>query len=594
MFQNSQKNSSVREDKLDDLTEVISKLGEWPVVEGSKWNNDFNWVDFEEKVANLGAGVPYYLLSEVTLNERGKRSHLDSPKFEFSYEDIKNHQNNSMINAYHKYMVDVAKLLGANETQAKIDLMESLKFELKLINISNNNNISNHVNNSNRMSLKEIKETWPGIKWERLMALPNETTQPYYTNESIIFVKNCHYVNELEKLSNETPKKVQANYFVWKTIQSLIPYVDSSTLYKLRLTYSKIRNPSNVSTDESCFGQLESLLPNLIIYYYSRRYPIDGRAQQSVTNQFIKDMKQKYLDTLNSTSWLDDKTKDLLMAEINSLKFVVGYPSELFDDKTLAAYFQGLEITPGNFFEIYLNIKSFIGKKFTEILISSKSSFDWMTITGLQNPLRANAFNFYYANTIVLGIELLRNLYFNINRPDYTNFATIGFIIGHEIGHNIHCSYDSVNKFGIKDNGWSVLSDKKFSEIKECFIEQYSNYSHEATGKKLDGSFYLKENLADNLGIQVAYSAYQDWVKKNGPEPTYSSLPYNSNQLFWLTYANSWCTSKSSLLQVNSADEHAPVDKRVIGVLSNSREFSKDFKCPIGSSMNPVKKCSVF
>lgn len=111
---------------------------------------------------------------------------------------------------------------------------------------------------------------------------------------------------------------------------------------------------------------------------------------------------------------------------------------------------------------------------------------------------------------------------------------------------------------------------------------------------QLNGSFYLNENFADNFGIQVAYSVYQDWLKKNGPKTTYSSLPYNSNQLFWLTYATRWCTSKSSLLQVDSTDEHAPVDKRVIGVVSNSREFSKDFSCPIGSHMNPVKKCSVF
>ncbi|XP_053593350.1 neprilysin-2 isoform X3 [Microplitis demolitor] len=592
---NNNKYFNIREDKLDDLTDVLSKLGQWPVLEGPKWNStDFNWVDFEDKAGNFGVDTTYYFHSMVNLDKGGKRFHLNSPKFEFSYEDIKNYRNDSMINAYHKYMVGVAMLLGANETQAKIELMESLKFELKLINISNNNNISNYVKNKKRMSLKEIKESWSSINWEKLMALPNETkTQPFFTNESIIFIENCQYITELEKLINKTPKKVQANYVVWKTIQSLIPYIKSKSLHKLRLTYSKTRNQSNVSNDESCFGQLANLLPNLIIYYYSRRYPINGQAQHRV-NQLIEDIKQKYVDTLNSTNWLDDKTKDLLMAEINSLKFINGYPVELFDDKTLDEYLQGLDITSGNFLKNYINIKLFSRKKLIDILTSSNDSIDWMKITGIVNPLQANAFNFYSANTIVLGIELLRNLYFSIYRPDYTNLATIGTTIGHEIGHSIHVSYKAENNFGIKDNGWSVLTDKKFSEIEECFIEQYSNYSYEATEKKLNGSFYLNENFADNFGIQVAYSVYQDWLKKNGPKTTYSSLPYNSNQLFWLTYATRWCTSKSSLLQVDSTDEHAPVDKRVIGVVSNSREFSKDFSCPIGSHMNPVKKCSVF
>lgn len=101
------------------------------------------------------------------------------------------------------------------------------------------------------------------------------------------------------------------------------------------------------------------------------------------------------------------------------------------------------------------------------------------------------------------------------------------------------------------------------------------------------------EYIADNIGIQVAYSAYQDWVKTHGPQPTFSSLPFNSNQLFWLTFANQWCLPKSSLQNWSSTDIHPQFDHGVIIPLSNSPEFSKDFNCPLGSNMNPVKKCIV-
>ena len=41
-------------------------------------------------------------------------------------------------------------------------------------------------------------------------------------------------------------------------------------------------------------------------------------------------------------------------------------------------------------------------------------------------------------------------------------------------------------------------------------------------------------------------------------------------------------------------DVHALDRFRVIGPLSNMREFTNDFNCPVGSKMNPVKRCAVF
>lgn len=39
---------------------------------------------------------------------------------------------------------------------------------------------------------------------------------------------------------------------------------------------------------------------------------------------------------------------------------------------------------------------------------------------------------------------------------------------------------------------------------------------------------------------------------------------------------------------------HSPAQFRVLGPLSNMRDFATDFNCPEGSMMNPVKKCEVW
>ena len=41
-------------------------------------------------------------------------------------------------------------------------------------------------------------------------------------------------------------------------------------------------------------------------------------------------------------------------------------------------------------------------------------------------------------------------------------------------------------------------------------------------------------------------------------------------------------------------DPHSPAKLRVNVPFANLGEFSKDWNCPLGSPMNPEKKCSVW
>lgn len=56
-----------------------------------------------------------------------------------------------------------------------------------------------------------------------------------------------------------------------------------------------------------------------------------------------------------------------------------------------------------------------------------------------------------------------------------------------------------------------------------------------------------------------------------------------------------WCEiSTKNSMQADLEDEHSPAYFRARGALQNSEDFARTFRCPVGSTMNPSKRCIIF
>lgn len=91
--------------------------------------------------------------------------------------------------------------------------------------------------------------------------------------------------------------------------------------------------------------------------------------------------------------------------------------------------------------------------------------------------------------------------------------------------------------------------------------------------------------------------AFKKWEEQHGREPFLPGLEWMTHdQYFFLNYAQIWCGSMrpEDLLNKIRSAVHSPAPVRVLGPLSNSRDFSKAYACPLGSKMNPVAKCDVW
>lgn len=132
--------------------------------------------------------------------------------------------------------------------------------------------------------------------------------------------------------------------------------------------------------------------------------------------------------------------------------------------------------------------------------------------------------------------------------------------------------------------------------MKNWYLLYFLNYSVFRAENSTYSTFHTFSHHAIFLLTLPAFQAYRQWVERNGEEKLLPGIKLNHDQLFFLNYARIWCGTmrpEDALSKIRSS-VHSLGPIRVLGPLSNSEDFARAYHCPVGSRMNPKKKCSVW
>ncbi|RXG61674.1 Endothelin-converting enzyme 1 [Armadillidium vulgare] len=147
--------------------------------------------------------------------------------------------------------------------------------------------------------------------------------------------------------------------------------------------------------------------------------------------------------------------------------------------------------------------------------------------------------------------------------------------------------------------GTSILGGNQLRQnnsIKELSVD-CSVFKFSLCDEHLKGRLTLGENIADNGGLKASFQAYSEWAKQHPQhEQMLPGLNLTPPQMFFLGFGQVWCsamTKEIAHLEI-LRDSHVLPEFRVRGSLSNSHEFAHAYNCPVGSKMNPKKKCVVW
>lgn len=305
----------------------------------------------------------------------------------------------------------------------------------------------------------------------------------------------------------------------------------------------------------------------------------------------IKSLREAFNELLDENHWMDNDTKTVAKEKANAMMERIGYPETLTNPAELTKEYLNLNITRDHFLENIFNLLKFDAYQNLQKLRQPVNKDQWTT-----DPAIVNAFYNPNKNEIVLPAGILQPLFYSQNFPKSLNFGGIGVVIGHEITHGFDDKGRQFDKDGNMIEWWNNATIRAFRERAQCMIDQYSRYKLDEVDMNINGRMTQGENIADNGGLKQSFRAYRKWVEENGPEPLLPGLNLTHNQLFFLNYAQIWCGQmrpEDALTKVRSAN-HPPGKFRILGPLSNSRDFATAYNCPLGARMNPVAKCSVW
>ncbi|XP_034115605.1 neprilysin-2-like [Drosophila albomicans] len=578
------------------ITTIANSMGGWPLIVGNKWDEDnWTWQDQIKKFHRGGFRMDYIIAfsASVDLQNTTKRMMtLDVSNLFLSREYLVKGLNETLVSAYYDYMVDIAVLFGAKKDEAKKQLLQSLEFEIALANISWP--IEKRHNYSELYNLRtpqQLQAAYPYVDWVDYMnALLSEGLS--VQDDEIINLIEPPFFDQLGKLLARTPNRVIANYLMWRIHEFSLSYLSEEFHTRKDKYYMTVDGHQEPRARwKECVDIVsESLSKSVASMYVPKHFDVSSKSSvlEMVTN--IRNVFNEILDEVN---WMDDMTRLEAKNKLHKMGTYIGYPDEILDNEKLTKYYEKLEIDPNNYLKSYIAFN-----KFQTNYIFNKLRLP-VNKTDLADHAQTTEVDASYSaegNSIHFPAGILQGDYYNANRPKYMNFGAIGYFIGHEVTHGFDFEGRQFDEEGNMRDWWQPDTQKAYLQKAQCITEQYGNYTEPETGLKLNGINTQSENIADNVGIKMAYRAYQRWVEKHGTEQRLSGLNYTPQQMFWISVAQTWCTKdrKEYLDYVITTDGHSPSQFRVLGPLSNSKEFSKDFQCPEDSPMNPVHKCDVW
>ncbi|KFV82953.1 Kell blood group glycoprotein, partial [Struthio camelus australis] len=371
-----------------------------------------------------------------------------------------------------------------------------------------------------RITIRELQEKAPAIDW--LLCL-QAAFHPVPVNPSQpIAVHDMDYLQGMSRLIEQWQnKRVLRIYMIVCLVGNLSPALDSR-FQDARLELSKIlhgKMGSRVIPDErwrTCLSETSSFFePVLGQMIVQEIFP---QQNKKLAQQMFSEIRDALYDQLHQLEWMDEQTRQEANVLVSKLQVEIGYPAHILQIAKVNLEYQNLEINQETFLLNVVACLKTLRENSYQRLLQHHSQDNWKV-----SPWDVHSYYSLRQHMVVFPAGMFRSPFFNPEFPSAMNFGAIGVFMAHELLHTFY-SY-------VLPGGCPTCKRSALQEAIDCLVEQYESYS--MLGFKVNGTFTLLENIADNGGLAIAYQAYKNWLKKHRKEKDLPKIGLSHDQLFY-------------------------------------------------------------
>ncbi|MCM1021032.1 MAG: M13 family metallopeptidase [Muribaculum sp.] len=485
----------------------------------------------------------------------------------------KDKRNTEVREAYKKLIVGQMMNAGFKKKEANRIMNNVMKIETALADSAWTREQSRNIPAMyNPYTLEDLQKSYPSVNWIDFFPKTMEIDAP----QQVIVTEPSAVAQAMNLMASLTDREIK-DYYLWKYVsqaQGRLSDKFTNTAFEFNKVMSGVQEQR--PRWKRALAATEGSLGEAIGQLYVEKYFPESSKQYMIG--LVENLRTALGKHIIQLPWMTPETKLNAIKKLQAFTVKIGYPDKWKDYSTM-------EIDPNkSYYENMHNVDMWHQREQLAKWGKPVDKTEWgmtpQTVNAYYNPL---------ANEIVFPAAILQAPFFDPNASDAENYGGIGVVIGHEMSHGFDDQGRNFDAEGNMTDWWTPADAEAFTKLTKGLIAQFDEVEV-LPGLHANGQYTLGENIGDQGGLRVAYTAFLDSQKAKGVDIKDESAKidgYTPAQVFYMNYANLWAGNirDEEIRSLTTGDVHSLGVNRVNVTLRNLDPFFEAFSMKEGDPM---------